>query len=560
MQKGKNMIDMIEMVNCIRAIELLHYGVDITKLDTLKQYWNIKEKKLQSKLSGNIGNFICQIDDKVANFISWPLGKFFERRGQEFSAVIEETEPVNCTVDLDTFKKVMTILKIKQWCKFSNIRVEDYDSEYQARLKKMKAEWNYHDISEASMVQELSHDAVQDNLHCMLTFCKYGKEATEAILKQYNNSPKSFEIDALKDYEVIDNRIYIKLPQFDMDFIDGRDTSDLKYLVISRNVYDYFFCSYGSEIQSCYSLTSSHYGFYGMVALSACKGNFLVYLTTGKPNKINLINGVKWSVPRMLMRCWAWLGTNGKLYLDRSYIGNSWSAWERELRRLIYSYLDNNELTYALPQTLKYADDMIKWHAEHQYRFYPDSIKVNDFKFYGVCKGDRQFVGRGEPFNTTLFNMLQSVNSVPTGFRYIERYQIVDGVISPLRLCPITNLPLKADETVSKYAKYFKEPVSRLAVLSYCEGKFKADCSTVDCRVEGRNLVIDANNKSSCSRKEGSIFKFFKDWTTSAYNPVPIKTFKETITGLAKDSTFDCILVRYIEDDRVTYVKYKGKK
>ena len=203
MQKGKNMIDMIEMVNCIRAIELLHYGVDITKLDTLKQYWNIKEKKLQSKLSGNIGNFICQIDDKVANFISWPLGKFFERRGQEFSAVIEETEPVNCTVDLDTFKKVMTILKIKQWCKFSNIRVEDYDSEYQARLKKMKAEWNYHDISEASMVQELSHDAVQDNLHCMLTFCKYGKEATEAILKQYNNSPKSFEIDALKDYEVI---------------------------------------------------------------------------------------------------------------------------------------------------------------------------------------------------------------------------------------------------------------------------------------------------------------------------------------------------------------------
>lgn len=553
------MIDMNELVQCVRAIELLHYGVDITKLDTLKQYWNIKEKKLQSRLSDNIGDFICQIDDDVANFIEWPLGKFFERRGQEFSAIVDETEPINCTVDLDTFKKVMTILKMKQWCRFGSVPVEKYDAEYEARMKKMKEEWNYHDTSEASMVQELSHDAVQDNLHCLLTLCGYGKEATKAILEQYDNSPKSFEIDALKDYKVIDNRIYIKIPQFDRDFID-RDTSDLKYLVISRNVYDYFFCSYGSEIQSCYSLTSSHYGFYGMVALSACKGNFIVYLTTGKPNKINLINGVKWSVPRMFTRSWAWLGEDGKLYLDRSYTGSSWSSYERDLRKLIYSYLDNSDLTYKLPQPLKYATDMVKWHSEHRFRFYPDSIKVADFKFYGVCAGDRTFVGRGEPFDTTMFNKLQAVNSVPKDFKYVSRYQIVDGVISPLRICPITNLPLRADETISKYAKYFKEPVKRLAVLTYCDGWFKADCSSVDERVYDDGLTIDPKYTGACSRKDGITYKFFKNWTTTCYNPIPIKSFKESITGLVRNSSWDAVLVRYIEDDRVTYVKYRGKK
>ena len=551
------MIDMTELVQCIRAIELLHYGVDITKLDTLKQYWNIKEKKLQSRLSENIGDFLCHLSTDAAEFLQWPLGKIFVRRGQEFSANVNSDEPINCEVDLDTLKKVMTILKMKGWCNFNSISPEKYDSEYKKRMEKIRREWDYHDTSEATMVQELSHDAVKDNLHCMLTLCEYGDEATKKIIEQYDNSPKSFEIDALKDYEVIDNRIYIKIPQFDIEDIE-KDTKDLKYLVISRNVYDYFFCSYGSEIQSCYSLTSSHYGFYGMVALSACKGNFIVYLTTGKANKINIINGVKWAVPRMFTRSWAWLGTDGKLYLDRSYTGCSWSSYERQLRKLIYKYLDNNEGTQSLPQTLKYANDMVEWHANHRFRFYPDSIKVRDFRYYGVCCGDRSFVGGSEPFDRTFFNRTQDIREVPKGFEYVAKYDIVDGIITKIRLCPITNLPLRPDETVSKYAKFFKEPIQNLAVLSYCEGNFKCDCSTIR-DVQVSDLRINPTYTGSNSKKEGSCYRFYKYWS-GVYGNIPIKAFKEAITGLAKRTSFDYILVRYIEDDHVTYVKYKGNK
>ena len=555
-----DMIDTKDILECVRAIELLHYGVDITQLDTLKQYWNIKEKKLQSRLSPNIGDFLCQWTPEVAEFIQWPLGLIFARRGQAFTAETNAgDEPINCTVDLDTMKQVMTILKQKGWCKFDGINPAEYDTEYEARLKKMKEEWDYHDTSDAKeMLQNLSNDAISDNLNCLLSLCEYGEEATKQILASWKDSPQHFEIKTLRDYYVHDNRIYIKIPEFDKNEFDI-DVDDVKYLVISRNVYDYFFCSYGSEIQSCYSLTSTHYGFYGMVALSACKGNFIVYLTTGKPNKCNVIAGTKWYVPRMLTRSWGWLGENGELFLDRSYTGNSVSRYESQFRKLIFKYIGNDTQTATLPTNpLKYAEDMKNWHDKHQFRFYPDSIKVRDFKYYGVCYGDRCFVGNGEPFNKTMYNKAQYITEVPKGFKYLPHYEIVDGVITELRVCPITYLPLKPDEVRSKYAKFFKEPVSKLAILTYCDGYYKVDAFNNGDRYKADNISIDMSTTSQPSYKDGGRYRFYNAF--SCDKKIPIKVFKESIAGIISNTDLDTVLVRYIEDDRVTYVKYKGKK
>ena len=555
-----NMIDTKDILECVRAIELLHYGVDITQLDTLKQYWNMKEKKLQSRLSPNVEDFLCQWTPEVAEFIQWPLGLVFARRGQAFTAETNAgTEPINCTVDLDTIKQVMTILKQKGWCKFDGINPTEYDVEYEARLKKLKAEWDYHDTSDAKeMIENLSNDTISDNLNCLLSLCEYGEEATKQILASWKDSPKHFEIETLKDYDVIDNRIYIKIPDFDKDELDI-DVDDVKYLVISRNVYDYFFCSYGSEIQSCYSLSSTHYGFYGMVALSACKGNFIVYLTTGKPNKCNVIAGTKWYVPRMLTRSWGWLGADGELFLDRSYTGSSISSYENRFRKLIFKYIGNDTNTVTLPTSpLKYAEDMKNWHAKYQFRFYPDSIKVQDFKYYGVCYGNRCFVGNGEPFNKTLYTKAQNITEVPKGFKYKPHYEIVDGAITELRVCPITYLPLRPDEVRSKYAKFFKEPVPKLAILTYCDGYFKVDAFNNGDRYRADNITIDTCTYSQPSYKDGSRYRFYNAF--SCDKKIPIKVFKESIAGIISNTDLNTVLVRYIEDDRVTYVKYRGKK
>ena len=53
-----------------------------------------------------------------------------------------------------------------------------------------------------------------------------------------------------------------------------------------------------------------------MVALSGAKGNYIVYATSGKCNKIPMIQGSKWYVPRMLFRMWGWLDTKGELFVD----------------------------------------------------------------------------------------------------------------------------------------------------------------------------------------------------------------------------------------------------
>jgi hypothetical protein len=261
----------------------------------------------------------------------------------------------------------------------------------------------------------------------------------------------------------------------------------------------------------------------------------------------------------MLTRSWGWLGENGELFLDRSYTGNSVSRYESQFRKLIFKYIGNDTQTATLPTNpLKYAEDMKNWHNKYQFRFYPDSIKVRDFKYYGVCYGDRCFVGNGEPFNKTMYNKAQYITEVPKGFKYLPHYEIVDGVITELRVCPITYLPLKPDEVRSKYAKFFKEPVSKLAILTYCDGYYKVDAFNNGDRYRADNILIDMSTNGQPSYKDGGKYRFYNAF--SCDKKVPIKVFKESIAGIISNTDLDTVLVRYIEDDRVTYVKYKGKK
>lgn len=568
------MIAADELVICARVIELLHYGVDVTKLDTYRQYYNPKSKTVISRLTENVPDFLFKISDETAEFLQWPLGNYFKREGNKFFSIFEEKltdaekAMVSCEIDLLTFKQIMMVCSTKSWCYFSEYKPSDYDPEYEARIKKMRAEWDFTDTSDCELIKDLAKDKIEDNFHALLTLCEYTKERSEELIEQFNHPETDFEIKGLEKFKPIDGRIYIKLPPFELDNIrskyDSQYARDIKYLVISRNPYDYFFCSYGSEFQSCYALNSSHYGWYGMVGMAGCKGNFIVYLSSGKVNKINVISGKKWNVPRMLLRCWGWLADDGRLLLDRAYCSDQVHNIERDL----YNYICNTLLGYdcdkvlfkAVHIPLKYSKQLVKtWHKT-RYHMYPDSVKVENFEYRGICYGDRQFVGGNEPFDRNFLSRMQEISNVPVGYRYKKAYNIVNGELTELKLCPITQLPITSSESKSFYAKFFKEPIKSLAVLTYCDGWYKIDAATQNKLSEGSSKIwFDLKNKGACSyRDSGNVYRLFKNFSAGDHN-IGIKPFKEWVTGAAKTTGLDYIIVRYIEEDRVTFVKYKGK-
>ena len=569
------MIDVNDYVSVARACELLYYGVDISQLDKLKQYYNPVTKQLQSRLSPNIPNFGVIFEQDVLDYWQWCLGQACYRDQAAFNtvfldAITAEDKPFyKITANLDMVKQVMTILKNKGFAQFDGFPIESYDSEYLERLAQLKKNWDRKSLEDCQdMITNLAHDNIKVNLHAMLACAEYPLELGNKILSTFNNPEKQSEIELFKDYEVIDNRIYIRVAPWEKEQLYSKHSSrskyidEIKYIVISRNPYDFFFCSYGSGIQSCYSLNSTNFGWHGMVALSGAKGNYIVYATSGKCNKIPLIQGSKWYVPRMLFRMWGWLDTKGELRLDRLYRDENMfpSDMERSIRDFIAQYFEYDDAAYnraSVSVSLKYDKDMKEIYDTYYCHFYPDSIKVETFKFHGVCYGDRSFKGSCT-LSRSLFNILQDITSIDKNFTFgAGAYEVVDGVLTIQRKCPRTGLPLKPDEVVSPYAKYFKEDVSKVVVLTYCDGYYKLDTAWIKAE-NMEHFRFNTNNFNQMSYRES-------DGTYYAYpifcvKKIAINTFKEQMTGLAKQLDIDAILVRYIEGERVTVVKYRGSK
>lgn len=568
--KGIEMISVEDLINCCRAAELLYNGVDVSKIDNLKMYFNQKTKQLQEKYSPNVGKFVLKLEQDTKDYIGWDIGDFMVRDNSTWytvseSSLAEDEKTVNTSLDADSFKKIMCLLKRKGMAVFSGFAIETYDTDYVEHIKELKKTWNRKDHTGCELITELAHDKVEQNLHVLLTLSQYRKELAEQILDKYDNPDKKCEISGYEDYEVIDGRVYIKVAEWEKDILRNgtgdynmdSEIANIKYIVISQNPYDYYFCSYGANIQSCFSLNSSHGGWYGMVAMSAARGNYIVYGTTDKPNKINIINGKKWSVPRMLFRCWAWLDKDNVLRLDRLYYGNEYANVASLLRKFIAQYFqyDDDEMNLRRQETkLKYADEMSKVWKDNHCHFYPDSIKVEDFKFHGVCQGNREFKG-SNILREPLLNLAHEINEVPAAFKYSERYVVIGGVISSEKTCPKTGLPIKDDETVSPYAKYFKEPVTKVFVATFCDGYFKGDLCFSKRIDSGPLLYSSRVGDYTSSDSNPDVLCFGQQFSTKKLN---IKAFKERITGVAKKTTLDAILVRYIEGERVTVVKYRG--
>lgn len=570
-----------------KAIEFAYFGVDISTVKDFNMFYNTVTKKMQARTSHNVKHITVLYDDACVSFMQHYYGPYARRHSadkilfvkNETHLTPEETETV-VGVNIKMLKEVMTALYRNDVTHFDGIPVADFDTELLKEMEEEAKNWKYNAKVSCKMIETLSKENTRQNLEVMLTVLEYPEEVSTAVLQQFDKVETDFEIKGFEDFEIIDNRMYIPLNRIDKNLFSrctslNNNVRETDYIVISRNPYDFFFCSWGSAIQTCFSLNSPHIGGYGMYPFAVNKGCFIVYGTHGRGTETAVIDGKKWKCPHMSWRCWAWLDTDNRLRLDRLYPvlncddGND-NPYDDSYRDIYnglfeklfhYSFEDNHpdedeyedESTYIC---LKYADDYKNFLNKYSLYCYIDSLGESTGNYYGVCHGYRNFMGSYKP-KTTPLDLLKRVKGVDKNFTYSAQYFINSvGILAKMKQCPITKLVIPDSMEKSFYSKYFKEPINSLLVVSFCDGHVKLDDTTIKNHSTGPIKVVhnEGDYYSHSSINTNNTITLSDKWSIKQ---TALKTFKDHLQQKIKDSPFDYILLRVIENDRVQYIKYR---
>lgn len=562
-----------------RAVEFLVNGIDIEKLtkEDFNKYVSDKTKQLIQTAPSN--TFTIKPDKDACELLSIIPDFYIVRNKSQVLAAsdnkLEETEKEHIeSITKENLIDIMTILSKIGITSFLGIDKKVYDKDYIERVRIAKESYNILNVEHCSMMDVLTKDKTRTNYNVMLSLCKYPNTVYSNMMEAFDKdwTDNLHEIKELEQCSVIDNRIYIPVSEYHIELLRDKIGEDslnelktMKYVVVSKNPYDFFFASYGSNIQTCYSISSPYLGWYGFLQYAACKGLYIVYGTNGKDNPQSIISGKKWSVPQMSFRCWGWLSEDNHLLCDRVYKPNTLSDKHRDT---IGIWLDN---WFTVPfktrtdhyTALKYAEEYHQAYTDNPLRMYPDSVVFtrdmdddNAFNFR-ICRGNRCDIGSVYAPFKCLLDELKNVESISSNFRGGSNCTVVNGILSSPNYCPITGLMIPDTDSQSFYAQFFKEPLphKKLIVITYADGFFKFDTMSYDNnKISNDSIVIDKND-TSCSCKDKNKYIFTKNFSNTK---TPLKIFKENLKGLVKHTGYDCILLRCIEQDRVTFIKYKG--
>lgn len=568
------MISVDDLKLVTQAIELLYHGVNIEEVTDFKQYYNPSTKKFQNKISPNIKPLLIHYSEECIDLFKHFYGPYMVRIGPntyeakyESRLSDEDRARTLLEVSLDMLQAVMSTLVNMKATSFTGVSPIAYDKDFLNKLKKVRDEWDYTEVKTCPMMDTLSNKNIRQNLEVMLTMSEYPLELSNKVLEQLDSDETDFEIACLKDYKIIDHRLYIPISPadlYDMQEALGdeemhNDLYNTKYIVISRNPYDYFFCSYGSAIQSCYSINSSHFGGYGMYTMASMKGNYLVYGTHGNGIKCNVINGKKWNVPHMFWRCWAWLGDDSKLYLDRVYCGNNCeNQYYRTFDKLFSKFIgrSHSEFAKSYKTDLKYGKDYEDWFNKYRLKVYLDSINISQRKYKGICNGHREFIGSNRP-NIDLIGACRNITSVSPTFHITDKPYIANGVLCVMKSCPITKIPIDESQEKSYFAKFYKEPLEDLTVITFCDNCFKLNSTSLNARslkdFKGFWIGSSRDIHTFSESRPGDII-LTQDFSVGVTS---LPVFKEKIKQLIQSSNLNNILLKVVDDASVQYIKYR---
>lgn len=547
-----------------RAIEIMSHGVDISNYtyeDFKNTYFN-KDGKVVSKAVSSVPDFCIKFDDDSLNLIG-VFSSNLLRKGSVYrlDRELEEGVTPNITVNEDMLISTIQALYKSGASTFDDLPKELVDEEFMNRIKDLRENFNRKDNKPSdSWLNNMSIDALKRNFEIITAIAyKNQPEIRQKMYDTYVKPIKSFGIKGYEDYPIYDNRLFIPVNEADIydickkyevckEYLKG-----MKYIVVSKNLYDYFYCSWGSTFQSCYSIgNSSHNGWFGMIPFGTFDSHFIIYGTKEEPQKVTMMG--KWYAPYMYFRSWGWLSEDNELLVDKQYqstisldsIGSLYDKlgfkWERE----------------GEEYELKEGREFKKFFDKYKLRFYPDSLVKERYKFtYRKDRGDKEFIG-GNCYESeySVVTILSRLSSVSDSFTCTKDIEIVNGVLFNPKICPITGLYIPAEEDRSFYAKFFKEPIKSLLVLSYCDGFIKTDASTIkgDGDSEGWKWRTNAyfNLDSGIMRVTSNPDAF----NSTTFNLVKVK---EHIKAHIDDAPVNCVLLKVIDNNGVQFIKYRKK-
>ena len=560
------MLDKTEMMRTFRALEMLYKGQDISKVS------------LVDSIADDTATFCMQFEDKAKDFAELH-NPFVYRNGKQMylksqSSVDDEGIDVAFTVTYDMLVATMNTLRKLQLCTFSNVDEDILDPTIAERMKAIDDSWDYTKAYDCDIKNKLKISDTDAEVKAMLALCQYPEGLAPKIYDSYKQT-REFVLKDFKDFEVVDNRIIIPLSEADKyrmrKYFKGTRVDDrvlsMNALVISKNPVDYFFCSYGNSFQSCFALNSGMYCWYGYLPYVTTDESFIVYATTGEVMKTAVISGQKFHNPQMLWRSWGYATEDGSLCIDKKYRGSEngidkliefCCEWMTDKFNVICDRRGKAE-SRALYNNGKGIYDIWKTYG---LKFYSDSlIQDNGEVFFSYNCGDSvssEYTPEWKKSFDKFIDWTSTANSIDPLLTLDKPCDIVNGVVTNINICPITKLKIPNGVKQHAYAKYFDKPLEQLAVLTYDKGCVRCDVATREFISDPIQIKPSVSYSNANGGFYGGTLYCFGN-NTGIHGTIALKSLKEFIKGCINTTPYSAILLKIIEDDKITCQVFKNK-
>lgn len=544
------------------AAELLSKGIDFSSFSN-KQF-----KEHEAFASGT--SFKVSVDDNVKKMFKLPSNNL-TREGMLVWANKESDDfAPDLTLNIEQVKQIMQALWEANLESFLDFKEEVYIDNYKQYIKDLDKSFN----TSLEMKSKLSRDNTDLFLRIFLALFNY-KNGYSKKLYDDSKIDKDFNLKLkTKDFDIIDNRLYIYFKPSDIKRLEkilsatypdfNRDILKMKAFVISKNVYDYFWASYGNSFQSCFSLNSDHNYIYGYIPLALSESSFICYATTGEVNKIPVVSGKQFLCPNMLWRSWGYSDEKNILLIDKRYTSFSSdivTACIDILKSKIDIYDDKGDnLTRTL---LNDGKDLYKIFKDTDGIFYSDSLKFHDDETvtfqYGCGNHNNGHVKT--PWQDThgrFTSFASTITSVSDSLTLDKPFAIVNHTLLNPKICPVTGFMIDENMQESPFAKFFTRPCTNACMITYIDGCVFCDASTMDYDDDYFRISSKSSSENRRAFKSSKLYIYNYSSNVSAdYKGISLKTLKENLKGRIKNTSFDGILLRYFEGSEVKYQFYK---
>lgn len=536
------MLDINYIKQFMKAVELLKLGKDISQLDSLDNTPLLTE------------GFTFKVSDSIKEHLE--SLNYFKRDGTEFMMM---NGADSCDLELtdEQAETIIEILDDKFCLSNGNLSVKTVN-----KLLSQQAERDLGQDIDCPMMKSLATDKVKPYFNVLTALAYYNyPDLIEKMVTAFDKKYNSFGIAGLEKCKIVDNRIYIPIEDYDKKLMRddfGDDIlDDVKYFVISKNLYDYYYCSWGSNIQSCFSLNSSYGGWYGMIPMGITDTHFICYVTNGKSVDASMMNGKKFPCPQMYCRAWGWIEKDtNKLLIDRSFCKDcrEHTTFLRSFEDKFLKSIDSFVIDRELHKTLKPAQYK-KIFKEYDLHFYPDSItSMTTWQFRrrdGICtfRGDHTYAWKDKG---NLYSTLQCFSGFVDNFDPLKPWgKDSKNVLINYKLCPKTGLIIDISESEHQLSKYFNTSVDSSLVLSYMDGRVNVSAAT--CPYSSEGFIVEPDSSDIGSFK-ARVFR-----QVSTCDIVNIETLKQILKENIEASPYKVILLRVVENDTVKILKFKKK-